>query len=129
MRMTMLVLLMLVISFTQANEANEKAEPEKEVKEDISLRIGTYKALEGSTLKGTLQTWCLANSFTLDWKVLSEEGDEVDWEIYKEIAIKGSFYESVVALLRAYKAIDSRLSFNKTFFRNRVLRVYLEDAL
>lgn len=125
MRIAIVVLLMMAFSFTHANETAES----KQTKEDISLRVGTYKALEGSTLKGTLKKWCLANSYTLDWRVLSEEGDEVDWKIDKEIAIKGSFYESVVALLRAYKSIDSRLAFNKTFFRNRVLRVYLEDAL
>jgi hypothetical protein len=119
-----ILILLLVFSFANA----ESDRPEKEV-ERSGLPVSIYKALEGSTLKKTLFSWCKNNNYTLSWKVESDEGDMVDWKIDKDIIIKDTFYGAVLTLLGAYKSMNSQLAFNKTFYRNRVLRVYLEDAL
>lgn len=126
-----LIVLLVALSISSLGYANDQTNIKQSAKEsvDVSLEVKPYTALRGSTLRGALRAWSLANNYSLNWEVVSEEGDVVDWPIDKKIVINGTFYDAVVTLLRSYKSINTRLAFNTKFFRNRVLRVYLEDAL
>lgn len=113
---------MLVLSNAEAGESTDIISQTNEYN-----LIESYTVNKGSKLKSTINNWSERNGYSLNWNVLSESGDVIDWDIKADITIEGDYISSTSVLLETYKTNLNGVNFSWRFYKNKVLLVWLED--
>ena len=89
--------------------------------------VKPYTAMEGDSLRKTINDWCIRNNYFLEWDVYDEDGSSLNWDLPTDVTMHGTLVDVVGKLIEAY--VNSGVNLEHRFYAmNSVLQITMKES-